>query len=80
MPRVDDVTARAYLAAWEVWTKQIGHVHRVFLEDEPIAPAQLKGLLNRETRAKEAYDAARQRLLGMKGELAGLDPDSNPFI
>jgi hypothetical protein len=79
MPRADDAIARAYRAAWEAWIKQIEHVHRVFLEDAPIAPAQLKGLLNREVRAREVYEAARQQLLGVREPSAGADPDSNPF-
>lgn len=65
MPFVDDDTARAYRAAWEAWIKQVEHVHRVFLEGEPIGPDQIKGLLNREARAKERYDAARLALLGI---------------
>ena len=59
MPFADDETARAYREAWEAWIKQVEHVHRVFLEGESIRPDQLKGLLNREARAKEKYDAAR---------------------
>jgi hypothetical protein len=65
MPFADDETARAYREAWDAWYKQVEHVHRVFLEGEPIRPDQIKGLLNREARAKERYDAARLRLLGL---------------
>ena len=79
MPRVDDATARAYRAAWEAWLKQVEHVHRVFLDDAPIAPAQLKGLLNREIRAWEAYAAARLQLLGVRESPHRPDPDVNPF-
>jgi hypothetical protein len=76
MPSVDEATASEYRAAWQAWMKQIEHVHRAFLEGEPIEPAQIKGLLNREVRAKEAYDAARLKLLGLdESPLAG----DNPF-
>lgn len=81
MPFVDDDTAREYRAAWAAWLKQVEHVHRVFLEGERIEPAQMKGLLNREVRAKEAYDAARLKLLGL--DASPLSPaegsDTNPF-
>lgn len=80
MSHVDDATARAYRAAWEAWIKQADHVHRVFLDGEPIEPAQLKGLLNREVRAWESYVAARRALLGLGVEPSPLpDPDANPF-
>ena len=79
MPRVGETTARAYRAAWEAWTKQIEQVHRVFLEDVPIAPAQMKGLLNREVRAWEAYGSAREQLLGIAEPSAGSGPEANPF-
>lgn len=80
MPSVDADIAAAYRAAWEAWTKQLEHVHRVLLEGEPIGPAQVKGLLNREARAKEAYDRARERLLGLGDETPAAPGDgSNPF-
>jgi hypothetical protein len=81
MPFVDDATGRAYREAWEAWQKQIEHVHRVFLEGEVLRPDAIKGLLNREARAKEKYDAARLRLLGLEGGDA-LEPSGaggNPF-
>ncbi|MCC6387879.1 MAG: hypothetical protein IT302_10915 [Dehalococcoidia bacterium] len=65
MPFVDEETAAAYRAAWDAWRKQADHLHRVFLEDERLRPDQLKGLLNREARAKARYDRARLRLLGL---------------
>ncbi|MCC7364378.1 MAG: hypothetical protein IT303_08385 [Dehalococcoidia bacterium] len=81
MPFVDAETAAAYREAWEAWSKQIEHVHRVFLAGEAIKPDQIKGLLNREARAKEKYDAARLALLGLDqsplGETAG--DGGNPF-
>ena len=80
MPFVDAETAQAYQEAWDAWFKQIEHVHRVFLDAEPIKPEQLKGLLNRESRAKEKYDAARLKLLGLGETLQvpGVSAD-NPF-
>lgn len=79
MPFVDEDTARAYRDAWEGWIKQLGHIHRVFLDGEKIRPDQIKGLLNREARAKEKYDEARLRLLGL--DTTPLPPGSsdNPF-
>ena len=80
MAFVDEATARLYQEAWEGWRKQIEHVHRVFLGDERPKPDQLKGLLNRESRAKEKYEAARLKLLGLdESGLEPADPDENPF-
>ncbi len=79
MAFVDEDTARAYRAAWEAWIKQVEHVHRVFLEGETIRPDQIKGLLNREARAKDSYDAARLRLLGLDQPSLTAGPDDNPF-
>jgi len=80
MAFADEATSEAYRAAWEAWRKQVEHVHRVFLEGEAIRPDQMKGLLNREARAKERYDEARLRLLGIDdGPPAPGNPDENPF-
>ena len=80
MAFVDEATAALYQEAWDAWYKQIEHVHRVFLGDERLKPDQLKGLLNRESRAKEKYEAARLKLLGLEDESAGfVNPDENPF-
>lgn len=77
---VDQSTAQAYRTAWEDWIKQIEHVHRVFLEDEKLRPDAIKGLLNREARAKERYEGARLRLLGIEGSPLGEAKDGgNPF-
>ena len=65
MVRVDAERVREYRDAWEAWQKQLGRLHEVFLEGDAIEPPQLKGLLNREARAKERYDAAREALLGV---------------
>ena len=80
MAFVDESTATAYREAWEAWRKQLDHVHRVFLDGEPIKPDQIKGLLNREARAKEKYDAARRRLLGIDDRpLGSPSANDNPF-
>ena len=55
----------AYRSAWDGWRKQLDQVHAVLLEGEPLHPSKLKGLLNREANAKDRYDAARRRLLGI---------------
>jgi hypothetical protein len=80
MAFVDEVTAKTYRDAWEAWRKQVEHLHRVFLDGEKIGPDQIKGLLNREARAKQKYDAARLALLGLdESPLAEPAGDENPF-
>ncbi len=81
MAFVDEIVATEYRAAWAAWQKQIEHVHRVFLEDERLRPDQIKGLLNRESRAKEKYEEARLRLLGIEsgGDDDPASTDANPF-
>ncbi|HKS91909.1 MAG TPA: hypothetical protein VJQ83_08265 [Tepidiformaceae bacterium] len=78
MPFADETTRAAYREAWEAWQKQLEHLHRVFLDDESIKPDQLKGLLNRESRAKDRYDTARLRLLGLE-PAEPPSPGANPF-
>ena len=56
----------AYRAAWEDWQAQLQRLHALFLDGERLPPPEVKGLLNRESRAKERYDAARRRLLGIE--------------
>ena len=76
----DEVTREAYRDAWQGWVKQLQRVHDVLLEGEPMTPDRLKGLLNREARAKQTYDAARLRLLGLDEQGATLPSgDENPF-
>jgi len=58
-------TKLEYRQAYEDWTEQLAGVHRILLDGERLEPPKLKGLLNREARAKERYDAARRRLLGL---------------
>ncbi len=77
---VDDVTGAAYREAWEAWMKQLERVHEVLLEGERLTPDRLKGLLNREARAKQAYDEARLKLLGLdEGPAPSPSGDENPF-
>jgi len=54
-----------YKTAYEAWQTQLAGLHKVLLDGERMPPPQLKGLLNREARAKERYDEARRRLLGL---------------
>ena len=56
---------QAYRAALEQWQKHLAGVHELLLEGKRMPPDQIKGLLNREARAKERYDVARRRLLGI---------------
>ena len=60
-----EVRKREYIEAYEAWQKQLQALHRVVLEGQRIDPPRLKGLLNREVRAKEKYEEARRRLLGL---------------
>jgi hypothetical protein len=57
-----------YMRAYDAWQEQLTTLHRVFLDGDRLEPPQLKGLLNREARAKEKYDAARLALLGIDSE------------
>jgi hypothetical protein len=54
------------LDAYKAWQEQLEVLHRVLLDGEPMDPPRLKGLLNRESRAKARYDEARLRLLGLE--------------
>ncbi len=65
MPQATPEARAEYEAAYEAWQRQLQRLHQVFLEGERLEPPQLKGLLNREARAKERYDAAREELLGI---------------
>ena len=56
-----------YREAYDAWQRQLAGVHDLLLDGNRIPPEQIKGLLNREARAKERYDAARRRLLGIDG-------------
>jgi len=63
-----DELKRDYTESYEAWQTQLQALHRVLLQGEMMDPPKLKGLLNREARAKERYDQARRRLLGLSGE------------
>ncbi len=63
--KVSDDRRDAYLKAYEDWQKQLAGLHEVFLEGKALAGDQMKGLLNREARAKQRYDEARLELLGI---------------
>ncbi|MDE2968100.1 MAG: hypothetical protein OXS30_11540 [Chloroflexota bacterium] len=65
MVRVDPNRQAEYREAYDAWQKQLSRLHDVFLDGELLEPPQLKGLLNREARAKQRYDAARDALLGI---------------
>lgn len=59
---------REYVEAYQAWQEQLQALHRVVLEGQRIDPPRLKGLLNREVRAKEKYEKARRRLLGLEAD------------
>ncbi|MBM4416174.1 MAG: hypothetical protein FJ035_08035 [Chloroflexi bacterium] len=61
----DADSSSAYRSAWEAWQAQLAEVHAFFLDGQKLHPTALKGLLNREARAKARYDAARRQLLGI---------------
>ena len=63
--RVDPERQQAYREAYRAWQEQLAALHRVVLDGDTLEPPKLKGLLNREARAKERYDAARLALLGL---------------
>lgn len=54
-----------YREAYADWQEQLTALHQVLLDGERLEPPKLKGLLHREARAKERYDAARRSLLGL---------------
>jgi hypothetical protein len=64
----EDDRAATYQEAYETWQKHLAGLHEVFLEGKRLDPLRLKGLLNRESRAKRRYDQARLRLLGIEEE------------
>ena len=62
----DDETREQYREALEYWQQQLDGLHSFLLQGERLPPDQIKGLLGREALAKERYDAARLRLLGIE--------------
>ena len=73
----DEETIAAYKQAYEDWQKQLAGLHEVFLEGKRPDPVRLKGLLNRESRAKHRYDRARLRLLGIEEETEPEDDEED---
>jgi hypothetical protein len=65
MPSDDE--KQAYRDALDDWQRKLADVHRLLLDGDRQGkrPDEIKGLLNREARAKEKYDDARKRLLGI---------------
>ncbi|MCK9485086.1 MAG: hypothetical protein M0R73_00005 [Dehalococcoidia bacterium] len=61
-----DDPKQAYREAYDDWQKHLQGVHDLLLEGNRMPPEQIKGLLNREARAKQRYDQARKRLLGVE--------------
>jgi hypothetical protein len=61
-----DEAKQEYREALENWQRQLERVHALLLDGERIPPDQIKGLLGREARAKERYDAARRELIGIE--------------
>src|SRR3990172_7500110 len=57
IPMPDEQTKQEYLSAYEAWLRHLAEVHAVLLEGRRLDPPRLKGLLNREARAKLRYDA-----------------------
>ena len=57
-----------YQKAYADWQKQLVALHEVLLEGHRTDPVKLKGILNRESRAKIRYDRARLELLGIESE------------
>jgi hypothetical protein len=67
-------TIEEYRAAYDAWQKQLTGLHDFLLEGKrPAGPLQIKGLLNREARAKRKYDLARFKLLGIEEDDASID-------
>ena len=64
-PPPSDDPKQAYRDAYDQWQRHLGGVHTLLLDGQRMPPEQIKGLLNREARAKERYDMARRRLLGI---------------
>lgn len=71
----DEDRAR-YRQAYEDWQRQLEALHAFLLDGHaPRGPDAIKGLFNREERAKQRYDAARLRLLGLEPEPAAPAPE-----
>ena len=56
----------SYLEAYEYWQDAVQKLHYIlFDENSTNDPAKIKGALNREARAKEKYETARKKILGI---------------
>ena len=64
----DSETVSEYREAYETWQKHLSGLHAFMLEGQRLDPIRIKGLLNREARAKRKYDQARLKLLGIEDE------------
>lgn len=63
--RASEERRRAYLEAYDDWQTKLAALHEVFIEgSRTLEGDQMKGLLNREARAKAKYDEARLALIG----------------
>jgi len=62
---MDEETKRQYWDAYQQWQRYLEQLHRALLREEKLQPPRLKALLYREARAKERYEEARRRLLGL---------------
>ena len=72
--QVDEARRAAYLEAYEDWQRKLLELHAVLLDGaRELGGDQMKGLLNREARAKAKYDEARLALLGFGA------PADSPF-
>ncbi len=60
-----DDPKQAYREAYESWQVQLQRLHSFLLDGERLKPDVVKGLFNREIRAKERYEEARRRLFGI---------------
>jgi hypothetical protein len=69
----DDATKQAYRDAYDDWHAKLLQLHEVLVDGtRTLEGDQMKGLLNREARAKVKYDEARLALLGF-------GPQESPF-
>ena len=72
--KVDEARRAAYLEAYGDWQRKLLELHEVLIEGtRELGGDQMKGLLNREARAKAKYDEARLALLGFGA------PAESPF-
>jgi len=72
--QVSEERRKAYVEAYEDWQKKLAALHEVLIDGaKTLEGDQMKGLLNREARAKAKYDEARLALLGFGGEPSPFD-------